>query len=78
MKLQDLERELKNLNINNEFYSLSGGFPNEAYCINKNEFEWEVYYSERGQKSDPKIFNDENSACNYFFGLIISDPLVRR
>jgi hypothetical protein len=32
-------------------------FPNEAYCIRLNgEKKWEVYYPERGQKSNLKEF----------------------
>lgn len=68
MKIIDLEKELRELNISQEIYSiLKGGLPNEQLCLVKCENNWEVYYSERGRKSGLKIFTDEESACNYFF-----------
>lgn len=38
-------------------YSLTGGYPNEAFCIGQNNGKWEVYYSERGNKTSLKIFD---------------------
>lgn len=44
---------------------LIGVFPNVAYCLIKNEDGWEVYYSERGEKSDIQQFASESEACEY-------------
>ena len=38
-------------------------------CIVK-EDKWQVYYSERGNKSGLKIFETETEACEYFLGEI--------
>ena len=48
-------------------YSLNGGKPNEAFCLNHCCGRWETYYSERGIKSDKKEFITEEKACNYFY-----------
>jgi hypothetical protein len=68
MKLSELERKLDEIKVPEEVYSLlKGGLPNEQMCIVKNIDNWEIYYSERGRKTGIKIFEDEDSACNYFF-----------
>lgn len=70
MNRQQLEQRLKQENINEYYYSLEGGLPNEAFCLNKNNEIWEVYYSERGNKSQLKIFELEEDACEYFYNLV--------
>ena len=64
MTIIELERELLQLGISDDLYSImTGGLPNEKLCIVK-EDKWQVYYSERGNKSGLKIF--ETEACEYF------------
>lgn len=66
MTVQELKKRLKALKVQEDLYSLLiGGFPNEAYCLIKNEDGWEVYYSERGEKSDIQQFASESEACEY-------------
>lgn len=48
-------------------YSLDGGLPNEALCIYFDGDEWEVYYSERGKKTQLTFFEKETNACEYFY-----------
>jgi hypothetical protein len=68
----DLKKLLLEEKINQDAYSLEGGLPNEAFCLDKNFELWEVYYSERGIKSGLKKFDTENEACEYFYKLLIS------
>lgn len=58
------------IHVPKDMYSLNGGLPSEAYCINKIEGYWEVYYSERGQKSSLKVFQTESEACEYFLNIL--------
>lgn len=68
MKIKELEQKLLGINVPIDIYSiLKGGLPNEQYCITKDGDNWEVYYSERGNKSGLKIFDDEDMACDYFY-----------
>ncbi len=67
MTKNDLRQELVKKNIPADFYSLDGGLPNEAYCLDQGAGGWEVYYSERGQKTGVKIFDAESEACDYFY-----------
>lgn len=71
MNMKELKETLENEKIPGELYSLKGGFPNESYCINKLNNNWEVYYSERGRKSDVKIFDIEEEACQHFYKRIM-------
>ncbi len=67
MTKNDFRKELVKKNIPADFYSLDGGLPNEAHCLNQIVNGWEVYYSERGQKTGLKIFKTEVEACDYFY-----------
>ncbi|WP_353949244.1 hypothetical protein ABNN70_06925 [Sporolactobacillus sp. Y61] len=69
MKKNELQQLLTTANIPVDLYKLNGGLPNEAFCLNNNKENnvWEVYYSERGLKSQLKKFNSEDEACDYFY-----------
>ena len=71
MTIIEMQRLLNEKNIPQNYYSLTGGLPNEAYCITKNKSVWEVYYSERGEKSEYKKFNSEEEACEHFYKSLI-------
>lgn len=66
MTVSELEKELEMMEIPNELYSIMvGGLPNEKLCLVK-EDTWQVYYSERGNKSGLKVFETESEACEFF------------
>ncbi len=67
MKKNELEQRLKSERIPEQFYSLKGGLPNEALCLNQENGKWEVYYSERGIKNGLKTFESEDDACDFFY-----------
>lgn len=68
MNVHELQRRLDEIGVPKNAYSiLLGGLPNEMLCIVKDGSLWEVYYSERGRRSGLKTFEDEDSACGYFF-----------
>lgn len=71
MTIIELQKLLNQKNVPQNLYSLSGGLPNEAYCIAKNKSVWEVYYSEKGEKSEYRKFNSEEEACKYFYKSLI-------
>ncbi|AEH46502.1 MULTISPECIES: hypothetical protein [Anoxybacillaceae] len=71
MKKDELHQLLLDLDVPKDLYSLKGGLPNEALCLNKEGSVWEVYYSERGVKSQLKIFKSEEEACEYFYKTIL-------
>ena len=67
MTKNDLRQELVKKDIPADFYWLDGGLPNEAYYLNQGAKGWEVYYSERGQKTGLITFETEAEACDYFY-----------
>ena len=70
MNKEELSILLKKNKINDDMYSLEGGLPNEMYCLEENNRQWEVYYSERGNKTGRKLFSTEHEACVYFYDLL--------
>ena len=51
MTVSELKRILEAEGFRQDVYSLTGGLPNEAYCLENRGYEWAVYYSERGERS---------------------------
>jgi len=72
MDRNELEKELSEAGVRKDLYSLYGGLPTEAYCMNQDGNQWIVYYSERGLKSDIRYFSSESDACDYAYMKILS------
>lgn len=67
MKVADLAALLAKSNIPPDSYCLTGGLPNECYCLEQlTNGKWQVYYSERGLRTGPMEFETEGEACDYF------------
>ena len=65
--MKTLKVQLNLFRVAPNAYSLSGGLPNEQYVLGEEaNGQWEVYYSERGQKTGLKVYDSESNACNYF------------
>lgn len=71
MNKKQLEQKLKQENVNEYYYCLEGGLPNEAFCLNNNGEFWEAYYSEKGNKSQLKVFESEEESCDYFYNWLM-------
>ena len=71
LKKDELQQLLIRSNVPNDLYNLNGGLPNEVFCLNKEDNSWEVYYSERGVKSQLTEFESEDEACDYFSKTIL-------
>jgi hypothetical protein len=48
----------------------------EYYCISKWGSVWEVYYFERGNQNELRLFSDEESACAYLKSVLDNDRTV--
>ena len=70
MNKQELEEVLLSNRVPKDLYSLSGGLPNETYCLEKEKNGWHVYYSERGIKSSIGYFENEEFACECLLKII--------
>ena len=74
MNLAELAATLTQSSLPEDAYSLTGGFPNEAYCIEQSSNgEWHCYYSERGLRTGLTTFATEEEACEYFFNEYVRD-----
>ena len=66
MLLSDLEKKLIKLKVPKDCYSLKGGLPNESLCLSYVEGIWEIYYSEKGNKTGLNTYDNESDACEAF------------
>ena len=72
MTLNELKTIIsKNEKIPKDSYSFDGGLPSEALCIFRHGEEWEIYYSERGKKTNLVTFKMESEACEYFYNHLL-------
>ena len=79
MTKAELKTKLEQAGVYAEAYSLDGGLPNERYVLSQEpNGRWDVYYSERGQKSGLRSFDSESAACQFFLDHVLKDPTVRR
>ncbi len=63
MNIDELAETLERNRVPRDMHSIGGGLPNEAFGLGFFDGKWEVYYSERGQRSTIACFDDEEAAC---------------
>ena len=79
MNVAGLKRELERIGIDPRWYSFdSSSNDGERFCLVLAGAKWEVYYSERGSRSDVNVFDQESDACRHFLARILSDHVVRQ
>lgn len=77
MNRLELAEALVAFGVNRRNYSVYGGFPDDAVCLDVLPMgKWVVYYSERGSRFDVVEFDNESSACTYMFELLVREPSV--
>ncbi|MEI7731570.1 MAG: hypothetical protein WCO56_18495 [Verrucomicrobiota bacterium] len=75
----ELKTKLEQAGICSAAFTLDGGLPNEQYVLNQEaKGKWEVYYSERGQKTGLRYFDSESDACQFFLEHVLHDPTTKR
>jgi hypothetical protein len=73
----ELKHILEVEGFRSDLYSLAGGLPNEAHCLEDRGYAWAVYYSERGRRSEERTFAGESDACEFLLRRMRSDPAAR-
>jgi hypothetical protein len=74
----DLQRRLREENVDESSYSLEGGFPSERYVLSNEGNVWLVYYSERGLMTNLHTFQTESDACLHLLQQILSDRTTKK
>ncbi|HQF94327.1 MAG TPA: hypothetical protein PLS46_09215 [Microthrixaceae bacterium] len=73
MNKDDLRDWLKSHQVNELLYSLDGGSGPDTVILDQPRLRtWDVYYSERGNRSLERTFSVETEACEYFMDLLRS------
>jgi len=71
MDKNELRQKLNNEKIPISYYNIDGiGEIDQKLCLEHNGNKWLVYYSERGQKFDLSVFDDEEDACKDLYDRI--------
>ena len=79
MNIEELHILLEETGVSNIHYCLCGGLPDEKLCIEEKENkQWQVYYSERGHRQNPHIFDTESEACDYMLSRLMRYAAKRR
>jgi len=72
MNIIDLTELLKKEGVPDGIYNFSGKHSNEGFYINFNGQKWETYYLERGIKTELKLFEKEEEACEHLLPKILN------
>lgn len=78
MTTEELRTLLIEEGFRSDSYCLEGGLPSEAYCLENRRSEWEVYYSERGDRSGERTFSSESEACANLLERLREDSSTKR
>jgi hypothetical protein len=70
VNLPQLQMALTNIGVDDRAYRFGGPGIGECYVIEAEIETWVVYYSERGNRNSERHFDEENSACIFFFGWV--------
>lgn len=64
MNFKELLEKLNNLNVSPKYYGILGNLKDDAYIIERlSNGKYKVYYSERNEQCEVKIFENESDAC---------------
>ena len=69
MNIEEAESYIKNLLSPSDFISIGNTGVGMCMCVVNNYISnegWSVFYSERGQRDDIELFENENDACHRF------------
>jgi hypothetical protein len=68
-----LSSELVRLGYSPSIVCWDGPGIGECYAVEHGLNGWSVYYSERGDRREERVFDDEQTALRYVLGWIVSD-----
>ena len=74
----ELRRRLNQHRVRPDHYSLDGRLKNDAFILEETHGKWTVFYFERGDRYDERVFDSEERACGYIYGMLKDEPSVKR
>ena len=78
MNRKELEKRLREEGIRPDVYSLYGSDFDERLVLSQiSGGKYQIYYFERGLKSNLKEYPNESEACEAFLKALRSDPLAK-
>ena len=78
MTRDELRRRLTQERVDPDAYDLEETGKEEAYCIERSDFGWTVFYRERGNRNYEHTFENESVALNFLMKEILQDPTTKR
>lgn len=76
---EELEALLDREGVDPDAYSLTGGVPEDRYCLDQLPGgRWTTYFAERGMRQDEREFDFEAAACKALAERVLTDPTTRR
>ncbi|GAA1576699.1 hypothetical protein GCM10009804_36650 [Kribbella hippodromi] len=76
MNVQELSALLQSKGVPPGAYSI-GSDSSESYCLLPEQGSWRVYYSERGNRNDERVYANEADACQALLDLLLRDRSVQ-
>ena len=70
MTIKELKVRLINEKVDPRVYSFSKNNKGDCMVLLHGKVYWEIYYTERGEIFDRKLFISEKKACEVFYELV--------
>lgn len=77
MTTRELAQVLLEFGVDPLAFDFDDGRSDETYCLTKENDGWHVFYSERGTRTNERVFETECAASDAVLQDIASDPLSR-
>lgn len=71
---ESLKVLLESERVKSDAYSIDGTERDESVCLRTAVGGWSVYYSERGLRSDERLFETEDEACQFIATRLLGNP----
>jgi hypothetical protein len=78
VNVTQLKDHLASLGVSDSAWAIDDTSLPERYVLINDYLGWTVFYSEKGNRNDERIFATEEEACQHFLTVLTSDPTVYR
>jgi hypothetical protein len=73
MKKDELLAGLKSLGVSEDAFSLNDGLKSDAFIVEENYGMWYVFYYEKGERCEERLFIEESKAYQYLFERFVKE-----
>jgi hypothetical protein len=71
-----LKDHLAALGVSDDAWAIDDASVSERYVLVNDDRGWTIFYAEKGNRNNERLFATEEEACQHFISMLTSDPTV--